>query len=368
MSPFNQGLLSMPAEIFFEITSKLPSIPLPAYKQHPNLGDSPFPIPDAAYLQARFATLRSLSQTCRVLREHSAPLAWKCVDVVACNMVDNQPEKNQQSMAEELFKTLHILETFPDIAAQVKSFNVVLTSWDAENVIKRFGKCLALLPNLHQLQIFTVPGDPYLIDTAFDGIMLPQIKTLVIPSQADELLRHLPGLTTLHCDVFPSLQDDLMGLEYVLDAVGSCPELTTFDMSSSLIDYQDEDDYYDEDPEGGLISAIVDAMPKLTCFPPICLRSSEICKSIPHLARLEKLDMIQFYFSNHFDIKVVEAVMRVALETLSHSKTGSPEQPKFLFFGGKVGGEPVAIWIAASPADREEAERRRLMEPKQLIY
>ena len=63
-------------------------------------------------------------------------------------------------------------------------------SWDNSS-FPPFVKCLESLPNLHTLEIGWV-GCPVtiLLKTAFKGVKLPQIRTLILSSSAHPLLQH----------------------------------------------------------------------------------------------------------------------------------------------------------------------------------
>lgn len=68
-------------------------------------------------------------------------------------------------------------------------------------VLPAFATCLKALPNLHTLQVIhahsqmTTP-----LKKAFEKVSLPQIKTLILPSCAHNILRSCPNVTDLTCN------------------------------------------------------------------------------------------------------------------------------------------------------------------------
>ena len=57
-------------------------------------------------------------------------------------------------------------------------------------------RCLSFLPNLHTLEIGSSDDGPdtALLKRALGRIILPQMKTLIIPESAHPLLRHCPNI------------------------------------------------------------------------------------------------------------------------------------------------------------------------------
>lgn len=72
-----------------------------------------------------------------------------------------------------------------------------------DTIFDTFVKCVTVLPNLHTLEVISM-GTHYSepLCRALDGIKLPQIKTLILPSMAHCLLRHCPNVDDLTCTPF----------------------------------------------------------------------------------------------------------------------------------------------------------------------
>lgn len=70
-----------------------------------------------------------------------------------------------------------------------------------ETILETFVRCLAVLPNLHTLEVTSVESD-YLFYNTMNGTKLPQIRTLILPSMAHHLLRHCPNVEDFTCTNF----------------------------------------------------------------------------------------------------------------------------------------------------------------------
>lgn len=70
-------------------------------------------------------------------------------------------------------------------------------------ILETFARCLAILPNLHTLEVISMGtncSEP--LRKALEGVKLLQIRTLVLPSMAHYLLRHCPNVDDLTCTPF----------------------------------------------------------------------------------------------------------------------------------------------------------------------
>lgn len=84
-----------------------------------------------------------------------------------------------------------------------RTMTVDLACDGTKEILKTFARCLAVLPNLHTLEVVSmaVHYSQYL-HTALRGVKLPQIRTLILPSRAHHLLRHCPNVDDLTCTPF----------------------------------------------------------------------------------------------------------------------------------------------------------------------
>ena len=90
-----------------------------------------------------------------------------------------------------------------------------------EAILVTFIKRLAVLPNLHTLEVISM-GIQYsrLLHKALEGIELPQIRTLFPPSAAHHLIRHCPNVDDLTCIPFRPDQDSSNSLSWGNRSVG----------------------------------------------------------------------------------------------------------------------------------------------------
>lgn len=99
---------------------------------------------------------------------------------------------------------------------------VVLTRFQAKNVLPPFVKLLQCLPNLHTIQIphahSAITGA---LKAAFEGSVFPSVRTLTMPTCAHEVLRCCPGAREVTC-----IEEDGGRLASALADAG-CNELET---------------------------------------------------------------------------------------------------------------------------------------------
>jgi len=90
----------------------------------------------------------------------------------------------------------------------VRSMTVDLACDGTEGILETFAQCLAVLPNLHTLEVISM-GTHYSqpLCKALDGVKLPQIRTLILPSTSHGLLRHCPNVDDLTCTPFRPDED-----------------------------------------------------------------------------------------------------------------------------------------------------------------
>jgi len=102
------------------------------------------------------------------------------------------------------------------LASYVKVMTVDLACDGTDAIFKIFVRCLAVLPNLHTLEVISM-GTYYSesLRNSLEGISLPQIKTLILPSMAHCLLHHCPNVDDLTCTPFrpnePFIQSLVIG-------------------------------------------------------------------------------------------------------------------------------------------------------------
>ncbi len=79
--------------------------------------------------------------------------------------------------------------------------SVTLTRYSTDTVIPAFVRCLKILPNLHTLYLIHAHSQmTTALKKGFKGHSIPQIKTLIIPSCAHEVLRSCTGANRVTCN------------------------------------------------------------------------------------------------------------------------------------------------------------------------
>jgi hypothetical protein len=94
-----------------------------------------------------------------------------------------------------------------------RAMTVDLACDGTETIFDIFVRCLAVLPNLHTLEVISM-GNHYTepLRKALHDIKLPQIRTLILPSMAHCLLRHCPNVDDLTCTPFRPNEDFIESL------------------------------------------------------------------------------------------------------------------------------------------------------------
>lgn len=78
---------------------------------------------------------------------------------------------------------------------------MTLTRRTVDKVLPAFVKCLEHLPNLHTLQFLHVHSQmTTMLKTHFEGHTFPQVRTIILPSCAHNILRSCPELTSVTCN------------------------------------------------------------------------------------------------------------------------------------------------------------------------
>ena len=102
-----------------------------------------------------------------------------------------------------------ILTFFPPM---LRTVAVSLTRYKASTILPAFAKCLAVLPNLHTIQVAHANTQmTTAIKTAFEGHTFPSVRTVVVPSCAHEILRRCPGVEDLTCNKDVDDESKLIG-------------------------------------------------------------------------------------------------------------------------------------------------------------
>jgi len=80
--------------------------------------------------------------------------------------------------------------------------SVTITRYRMDTIIPAFADCLQSLPNLHTLELCHVhQGMTTKVKRAFEGVAIPSIRTVVLPTIAHHILRSCPNVEDVTCNV-----------------------------------------------------------------------------------------------------------------------------------------------------------------------
>ncbi|KAJ7747129.1 hypothetical protein DFH07DRAFT_578404 [Mycena maculata] len=173
------SLLDLPTELLVEIIS---------YHPYPFTFLSPLLRQEhgAQERHDRRQVLRSLSQTCVVLRTIFLPLLWERFEASQASL---QEIHTNEAVASLLFP-------------YIKSVHISMKTWGLEDMeaVFLFVQFIRALPNLVGLQIYQASYECVpVLSYAFADIMLPNITALCVPDWLDGIFPAFPNLTTLAC-------------------------------------------------------------------------------------------------------------------------------------------------------------------------
>jgi len=200
-------VFKVPDEIFLEIISDLPVIPLLHILSNPRTIQREYIL--------RFEVLRALTQTCRALRAKFLSWLWERVE--ACVLYNQDAWYAQVGRLLEKRSLLLLRNT--NLAEHVQVFTVSLTRFQTDTVLPIFAKCLASLPNLHTLEVVHAHSQmTTALKNAFSSYSYPSIRKIILPTCAHNILRSCPGVRDVTCN-----EDD--GGKLITAIIASCPKV-----------------------------------------------------------------------------------------------------------------------------------------------
>ena len=80
--------------------------------------------------------------------------------------------------------------------------SVTVSRYRMDTILPAFANCLQSLPNLHTLELCHVHQDMTTkLKRAFEGVAIPSIRTIVLPTIAHHILRSCPNVEDVTCNV-----------------------------------------------------------------------------------------------------------------------------------------------------------------------
>ncbi|KAJ7472138.1 hypothetical protein FB451DRAFT_1559282 [Mycena latifolia] len=202
------AVLDIPTEIWLEIVSGSNFLILDGEKDgiprsllllsRSQIASCPKTVPPA--YRERPETLRALSQTCRALRAVFLPLLWERVE--ACFQPKNDAAWHARVANVLLARCRGLLK--PEnkaIARHVRVVSVSLSWHRIAVVMPLFAQCLEALPNLDTLHILHLKSkSERTVTPAFEGVELPRVRTVILPSYAHAILAACPNVRDVSCN------------------------------------------------------------------------------------------------------------------------------------------------------------------------
>ncbi|CAA7265304.1 unnamed protein product [Cyclocybe aegerita] len=201
------GLPALPDEIYLEIVSHLPSMPIPTLNR--------CSLEDESH-RDRHQTLLALTQTCRHLRRVFLRHLWQRIEVYDCmqtskghlamtypRLLPGRPPVNlaHKGHAVELIRQLEtVIMREPSFSLYVSILNVSVLEYSAKTVLEELARCIALLPNLHTVQLsFTLNFDSYqFLDELFGKYNYPQVRNACLSDTASQFLLACPNVCSVN--------------------------------------------------------------------------------------------------------------------------------------------------------------------------
>ncbi|KAJ7464630.1 hypothetical protein FB451DRAFT_442814 [Mycena latifolia] len=191
----SKGLLTMPVELLHLISLYF-GCPVEVPVGH--LGHTTDPALPLEYYD-RSDALRALSQTCYALRLTFLPMLWECMNIC----VKSRTGKDStfwKSLGDQLKRTSEGLVHELELLSYIGTVNVILTRYSSAEVLPPFARCLTLMPNMHTLQIIHAhTAMTTHLKNGFANTRLTNVRKIILPSWAHEVLRCCPEVTYVIC-------------------------------------------------------------------------------------------------------------------------------------------------------------------------
>ncbi|KAJ3507703.1 hypothetical protein NLJ89_g6158 [Agrocybe chaxingu] len=204
-----RGFSALPDELYLEIISNLPTLPIPKLVETPE---------ETKGLRERYKTLLSLSQTCRSLRR--VFLRYLCQRVEVYNEMqtshgvlpslayyrpvsspNNRHILRVRPYAEEILEQLERVTIRDEsLAIHVNVLNLTIPDFSLRTLLPELARCIGLFHNLHtvQLNLYLAEKHDKYVERYFKGYTYPNIQTC---DNSLKRLSLLPKLQTLRLEM-----------------------------------------------------------------------------------------------------------------------------------------------------------------------
>ncbi|KAF8170394.1 hypothetical protein BJ912DRAFT_150526 [Pholiota molesta] len=217
-----RGLSCLADEIYLEILSHLPAFPIPTEHRET----------DNELYGHRRLVLDALSQTCRTLRRVFLPYRWQRIEVYDGMDLGRGPRRGMgyekrlgkvYAVARELIRQLETVTVRNASLAQfVSVLDIRVIDNSAKTVLPELARCIALLPNLHTVQIYFDISQRQLVADSFAPYTYPNIRTACVSRGGTAFLYSCPGLKLL----IPWKTEEF-SFYYYKEILSNCPSIET---------------------------------------------------------------------------------------------------------------------------------------------
>ena len=202
---------TLPSELIDEIFSYFTVLPLIWY-QDTSLGG----YPNTSYFE-RTKTLRIVASTCRAMRLVALPRLWSRID--ACYVPERSRgtwykyvmeqlkrkatgvENMDEGIRDYVRRAVFLISVFKPpltIRHTLRTLAFMVTKADIKSTVAYLPRLLVSLRSLHTIHILSlrVTRD---FKAAVSNLTLPSVRTLVIPTDANQLVKACPNVTHVRC-------------------------------------------------------------------------------------------------------------------------------------------------------------------------